>query len=105
MKRTTPCALLLLALSLLGTAGCTKNSEGKVVVTNTGVVTLVVVIDYQSTTIAVGDSDTLTLNWPGGDPLDLELSYFPVGQPARARYALLVLNPGETRTLALGFES
>ena len=105
MKRTTACALLLLALSLLGTAGCTKNSEGKLVVSNTGVLPLVVVINYQSTTIAVGGSDTLTMNWPGGDPLDLEISYFPVGQAARVRYALLVLNPGETRTLALGFES
>lgn len=105
MKRTSACALLLLALSLLGTAGCTKNSEGKVVVSNTGVLPLVVVIDYQTTTIAVGASDTLTLSWPGGDPLDLEISYFPVGQPSRVRYALLVLDPGETRTLALGFES
>lgn len=105
MKRTSACALLLVALSLLGTAGCTKNSEGKVVVSNTGVLPLVVVIDYQTTTIAVGASDTLTLSWPGGDPLDLEISYFPVGQPSRVRYALLVLDPGETRTLALGFES
>lgn len=105
MKRITVCALLAVALSLAGTTGCSKNSEGKIVVTNTGVVPLVVVIDNQSTTIAVGGSDTLSMSWPGGDPLDLEVSYYPVGEGYRVRYAALTLNPGETRTLALGFEN
>jgi hypothetical protein len=105
MKRTAACALPLLALFLLATSGCTKNSEARIVVTNTGVRPLVVVIDNESTTIAVGGSDTLTMTWPGGYPLDLEVSYFPVGEPYRVRYAALTLEPGETRTLALGFES
>jgi hypothetical protein len=103
MKRTAPCALLLLAL--LATPGCTKNSEARIVVTNTGVLPLIVVIDNESTTIPIGGSDTITMTWPGGYPLDLEVSYFPVGQPYRIRYAALTLEPGETRTLALGFES
>lgn len=105
MRKYSITGLLAVALSLLWLGGCSRNSEGKVVVTNTGVVNFIVLVNYEAATIAVGGSDTLTMSWPGSDPLDVEVSYYPVGQAARIRYLSLVLNPGETRTLSLGFDS
>lgn len=91
-----PCALLLLC-------GCARNSEARVTVNNTGALAITVSLDYQSTTIPAGGSDTLALNWPGGGALDVELAFFPVGQPQRLQYVLLELQPGQDLSLNLGF--
>lgn len=96
-------AWLALFPALLWLGGCARNSEAWVNVRNTGVCDIVVSLDYLSTTIAVGQTDTLTLSWPGRDSHDLQLVYFPVGQPGRVEYVALILNPGDTLSLNLGF--
>ncbi len=98
-------AWLLLLAAMLCLGGCSRNSEARVDVRNTGVRDIVVTLDYHSTTIAAGQTDTLTLSWPGRDSFDVELVYFPVGQPGRVEYVALILKPGDTLSLNLGFAS
>lgn len=98
-------AWLAMLPAVIWLGGCARNSEARVSVRNTGVRDIVITLDYHSTTIAVGQTDTLTLSWPGGNSFDVELIYFPVGQPGRVEYVALILNPGDSLSLDLGFAS
>ena len=98
-------AWLAVLPALIWLGGCAHNSEARVNVRNTGVRDIVVTLDFHSTTIAVGQTDTLALSWPGKDSFDVELIYFPVGQPGRVEYVALILNPGDSLNLDLGFAS
>jgi hypothetical protein len=97
------CGWILLLLILLYWTGCGRTSEAKVNVTNTGELAIKVAISYSTSEIAPGKSDTFTLTWPGRDTMDINLLYFPVGQPARSEYRELELNPGDVLDLNLGF--
>lgn len=101
MTKKTAALALLSALILL--AGCSRSSEARITVNNTGLLAFTVSMDIHSTTIPAGGSDTLVMTWPGRGPLDVQLVYFPVGQPSRQMYVLLELQPGQELSLDLGF--
>lgn len=99
------CGWIFLLLILPGLAGCTRTSEAKVNVTNTGELSIKVVISYSTSELAPGKSDTFTLTWPGRGTMKVNMLYFPVAQPARAQNRDLELNHGEVLDLDLGFST
>ncbi len=94
---------ILLLPVLLCLAGCTRTSEAKVNVTNTGELSIKVTISYTTSEIAPGKSDTFTLTWPGRGTMKVSMLYFPVGQPARSLNRDLELDHGDVLDLDLGF--
>ena len=97
------CGWILLLAVLLCPAGCTRTSEAKVNVNNTGELTIKVTISYSTSQIAPGQSDTITLTWPGRESMFISMLYYPVGQPARSQYKDLELNHGDVLDFDLGF--
>jgi len=57
---------LVLAASLLWLAACAQRSEAKIQVFNKGTLQTVVDLDYAQATINPGQTETFTVNWPGG---------------------------------------
>ena len=104
MKKSILGGALALALLLLGLAGCSKNSEARIKVTNRSAGEIKVSINDLFTTLAVGASDTITLTWPGRDILDVTLIYYPTGQSGLARYQYLELLHGDVLDINLVFD-
>jgi hypothetical protein len=94
---------IVLVAALFWLGGCTRTSEAKVNVTNTGAVQISVTISDNTTMLAPGANDTITLTWPGRILLDATMVYYPVGQFARAEYIFLELNHGDALDFHVGF--
>jgi hypothetical protein len=98
-------AWIALAVGLmLALGGCTRNSEAKVTVHNTGELGIKVTIYYSTSTIPVGGSDTFTVTWPGRKTLHLNMASYPVGQTSRIENTDLALNNGDDINLDVAFE-
>jgi hypothetical protein len=97
------CAWLALALMLLISSACTRTSEAKVNVTNTGTVAIKVTISYNTSALTPGVSDTFTLTWPGRGAMRVSMTYYPIGQPLRSRYEEMELRHGDVVNFNVGF--
>jgi len=98
------CGWIALALVLLFLGGCTRNSEAKVTVHNTGELAIKVTIYYTSSTIIVGGSDTFTLTWPGRSTMHVNMSSYPIGQTARVMNQDLELKNGDDLSVNVEFK-
>lgn len=94
---------LVLATVLLWLTGCTRNSEAKVNVNNKGALSIKVTIYYTTSEIAPGQKETFTLTWPGRDTMNVNMLYYPVGQPARSQNKDLELDHGDDISLDVEF--
>jgi len=95
---------LALVLVLLFLSGCTRTSEAKVTVNNTGELAIKVSIYYTTSTILVGKSDIFTISWPGRSPIHLSMAAYPVNQDLRVEHTDLVLNHGDNLSFNVEFK-
>lgn len=94
--------LALLAI-LYWLGGCTRESEAKVNVFNQGELAANVTIYNSTAPIAPGKTAIFTLSWPGRDPIHVNMTSYPVAQPARAQYRDLELNHGDELEVSVNF--
>jgi hypothetical protein len=95
---------LALGVALIFMGGCSRTSEAKVTVYNTGELTIKVTIYYSTSTISVGNSDTFTVSWPGRNTLRINMVSYPVNQTARLENTELLLKNGDDISLNVEFK-